>query len=112
TTSYSICHHGSPLYPPTTAPETRILPRHPDARRAGFECLHLRRICAPLVVVVHAGADAIADQTAKRRAGEAGRDALAGSAAELRSDQAAGNRADERARILFRSLAGLGSTGA
>src|SRR5262249_56105023 len=63
-------------------------------------------------VVVHAGADAIADQTAKRRAGKPGRDALAGSAAELRSDQTAGNRANERARILFRSLASLGSAGA
>src|SRR5215467_4635753 len=90
----------------------RILPRHGDARLSAFERLHLRRIRAPLVVVVHAGADAIADQTAKRRASEAGCDALAGSAAELRSDQAAGNRADERTRILFRSLAGLGSTGA
>jgi hypothetical protein len=40
---------------------------------------------------------------------ETSRDALAGPAAELRSDQTAGNRADECARILFRSLAGLGS---
>src|SRR5215469_1110596 len=87
----------------------RILPRHGDARLSAFERLHLRRVRAPLVVVVHAGADAIADQPAKRRASEAGRDALAGSAAELRSDQAAGNRADERARILFWSLAGFGS---
>src|SRR5262249_47264680 len=77
-----------------------------------FERLHLRRIGAPLVVVVHAGADAIADQTAKRRAGKPGRDALAGSTAELRSDQTASNRANERARVLFRSLASLGSAGA
>src|SRR6266566_4906188 len=68
----------------------RILPRHRRTRLSAFERLHLRRIGAPLVVVVHAGADAIADQTAKRRASEASRDALAGSAAELRSDQTAG----------------------
>jgi hypothetical protein len=48
----------------------------------------------------------------KRRAGDAGGDALAGSTAELRSDQTAGNRANERARVLPRSLAGLGRTGA
>src|SRR6516164_1661638 len=90
----------------------RILPRHGDARLSAFERLHLRRIRAPLAVVVHAGADAIADQTAKRRASEAGCDALAGPAAELRSDQTAGNRTNERARILLRSLAGLGSTSA
>src|SRR5947209_705184 len=83
-------NHGS------IATGIRILPRHADARLSGFECLHLRRIRAPLVVVVHAGADAIADQTAKRRAGEAGCDALAGSAAELRSDQAAGNVSSAR----------------
>src|SRR5262249_51572402 len=76
----------------------RLLPCRGAAGLSGFECLHLRRIRAPLVVVVHAGANAIADQAAKRRASEAGCDALAGSAAELRSDQAAGNRADERAR--------------
>src|SRR5262249_29509425 len=90
----------------------RILPRHRHPRLSGFERLHLRPIGAPLVIVVHAGADAIADQTPQRRAGKPGRDALAGSAAELRSDQTAGNRANERARILFRSLAGLGSAGA
>src|SRR6516162_9076064 len=90
----------------------RILPRHRHTRLPAFERLHLCRIGAPLVVVVHASADAIADQAAERRAGEAGRDALAGSAAELRSDQTAGNRTNERARILLRSLAGLGSTGA
>src|SRR5262249_4312177 len=90
----------------------RILPRHGDARPSALERLHLRRIRALLVADVYPGADALADQPAKRRAGEAGGDALAGSAAELRSDQAAGNRADERARILFRSLPGLGSTSA
>src|SRR5262249_29316457 len=98
---------GRPRNHRSIATGIRILPRHGDARLSGFERLHLRRIRAPLVIVVHAGADAIADQTAKRCAGEAGCDALAGSTAELRSDQTARNRADERARILFRSLAGL-----
>ena len=62
-----------------------------------------------MLAPAHAGADAVADHSTDRRAREARRDALAGSAAELRSDQTAGNRANERARILFRSLAGLGS---
>src|SRR5262249_24991512 len=100
---------------PDRAPITTRIPvvsRHPPTRLPALGAWHLRRIGGRLVVVVHASADEIADQAAERRAGEAGRDALAGSAAELRSDQTAGNRTNERARILLRSLAGLGSTSA
>src|SRR5262249_4714300 len=79
---------------------------------SGFERLHLRRVGAPFIIIIHSGADAITDQAADRRARQTGGDALAGSATELRTDQAAGNRADERARVFLRSLAGLGSTGA
>src|SRR5439155_106330 len=61
-----------------------ILPRHRHSRFAGFERLHLRRIRAPLVIVVHPGADPIADEAADRRAGETSRDALAGSTADRR----------------------------
>jgi hypothetical protein len=65
--------------------------------------LHLRRIGAPLVVVIPAGADAIADEPADRGAPDPRGDALGGSAAELRADQAACQRADERARVFLRS---------
>src|SRR5258707_14361081 len=78
----------------------RVLPRHCRTGSTALERLHLRRIGALLVLVIHAGANAVADHSADRCAGEAGGDALAGSAAELRSDQAAGYRADDRAGVL------------
>src|SRR5262245_12518610 len=90
----------------------RILPPDRRTRPSALQRLHLRGIGAPLVLVVHAGADAIADQPAERGARESGRDALAGAAAELRPDQAAGDRAHEGAGVLPRSGPGLGIAGA
>ena len=71
----------------------RVLPRHRHARLAAFERLHLRRVGALLVLVVHAGADAVADQAADGRTRNSGGDPIAGGAAELRADQPAGNGA-------------------
>src|SRR5262249_56550056 len=68
----------------------RIAPGDRGAGSSAFERLHLRRIRALLVLVVHAGADAIADEPADRGAGQPGGDALAGPAAELRANQTAG----------------------
>src|SRR5204863_8808351 len=50
-----------------------IFPGHRRARLTAFEGLHLRRVGAPLVFVVHGGADAIADQTTDRGARDTGR---------------------------------------
>ena len=59
--------------------------------------------------IVHAGADAIADQAADRRAREAGRNALAGAAAELRADQAAGQAPPTSVPVFsLRSASSLG----
>src|SRR5262249_10208447 len=68
------------------AARIRILPADRRARPSALQRLHLRGIGTPLVLVVHAGADAILDQPAERVAREPGRDALASAAAELRPD--------------------------
>src|SRR5262249_56555835 len=52
------------------------------------------------------------DEPADRSARETSRDALASPTAELRTDQTAGNSADERAGIFLWSLASFGSAGA
>src|SRR5262249_26972620 len=85
-------------------------PRH--TRFPGLKRLHLRRIGTPLIIIVHPGTDAIADEAADRSARETSRDALASPTAELRADQTAGNSADERAGIFLWSLASFGSAGA
>jgi len=74
--------------------------------------LHLRRIGTPLIIIVHPGTDAIADEAADRSACKTSRDALASPTAKLRTDQTAGNSADERAGIFLWSLASFGSAGA
>src|SRR5437764_10094723 len=94
------------------AARVRVFPGHGETRFAAFERLHLRRIGALLVLIIHRSADAVADEPADCRPGEAGGDAFAGTATKLRSDKAARYRADERARILARSLAGLWSAAA
>src|SRR6476620_1603987 len=86
----------------------RVLPGDRRARFSAFERLHLCRIGALLVVIVHGGADAIAEQAADRRTGKAGGNTFAGPTAELRADQPPGYHADERARILPRSGSSLG----
>src|SRR5437899_10180229 len=89
-----------------------VLPGHRHIRLPGFKRLHLCRIGAPLIIIVHACTNAIADEAADRGARKTRGDALAGPAAELRADQTASDSADERAGVFPRSLTGFGSTGA
>src|SRR5882724_1908272 len=96
----------------TVAAGVRIAPSNGSPRSTAFERLHLRGVGPLLVLVVHTGADAVADHAADRRAGEAGREPLAGAAAELRPDEAAGNGANERAGVLLGALAGFRRGGA
>src|SRR5262249_57713434 len=87
------------------APESGVLPAHRHTRFPGLKRLHLRRIGTPLIIIVHPGTDAIADEAADRSACKTSRDALASPTAKLRTDQTAGNSADERAGLLLWSLA-------
>src|SRR5262245_26036325 len=86
-----------------------IFPRDGCAGLAAFESLHLRRVGAALVFVVHRRTDAIADQAPDRGAGDAGREPRSRVAAELGSDEGAGDGAHSSAGILLRALAGLRS---
>src|SRR5262245_18560303 len=71
----------------TAASRIGILPGDRRAGAAGFERVHLRRVGAGLVLVVHRSADTVAQEAANRGTRDAGRDPLAGSAAELRPDR-------------------------
>src|SRR5262245_41030824 len=65
---------------PAIAAGIRIAPWHRCAGFPALQRLHLRRIGAPLVFVVHRRADAIADQSTDRSTGNAGGKPLAGPA--------------------------------
>jgi len=71
------------------------------SRAPAFKRLHLSRVCAPPVFLIHGCADPVADQTADGGTCETRRDALAGPASELRSNQTTGHCADKRARVLL-----------
>ena len=53
------------------------------------ECVDLRLVSQPTILVVHCRPDAVADQPADSRSGDGSGDPVAGSAANGRSDQRA-----------------------
>jgi len=87
----------------------RVLPRHGRARAPIFQRLHLRRIGALLILVIHSRADPIANEAADSGAGQSSGNMLAGPAAELRPDQTAGQGAEKGSRVLLGPLSGLRS---
>ncbi len=68
----------------------RIFPGNRRSSAPVLQGLHLRRIGAPLVFIVHCGPYPIADEPTNRGPRKARRNALAGSATKLRADKPSG----------------------
>src|SRR5262249_21195622 len=102
------CLTGGPRNVRAVTALIRIFPRPRRPRPSAFQGLHLGRIGASLVFIVHCGPDSITDQAADGRAGNAGGELGRHIAADRRTEETSRDGADRGPGVLFGTLAGLG----